>query len=104
MPIKWSEPCVFRWLVISPRLAGYLASKGYSVLPMDAVDYTSKMINDILARRREHAERRNDFIQMMVDREEEVKNEEKSTEPIERNKEHGVVLKKSTSIEPENHC
>ena len=58
--------------VLSPRLAAYLQKKGYSVFPMDAVDYTTNMVNQILARRREHLERRNDFIQIMVDHEEEV--------------------------------
>ena len=70
-------------------------------MPMDAVDYTTKMVNDILARRRRHLERRHDFIQMMVDREGEVKNEEKLTQPIETNREHGTVLKKSTPTRSE---
>ena len=48
-------------------------------MPADTIDYLSKMINDVLARRRSHEERRNDFIQIMVDREGEVKNEEKLT-------------------------
>jgi uncharacterized protein YjcR len=57
-------------------LAGYLSKKGYSVLPTDSVNYTTNIVNEILTRRRQHLERRNDFIQTMVDREEEVKHEE----------------------------
>ena len=104
MPIENSGPCFSRCLVISPRLAGYFEKKGYSVLPMDAVDYIAMLINDVLARRREHVERRNDFIQMMVDREEDVKNEEKTTQPMETNREHGTIIKKSTSSELRDRC
>ncbi len=58
-------------IVISPRLAVYLQKKGYSMFPMDAVNYTTNIVNQVLARRRQHLERRNDFIQIMVDCEEE---------------------------------
>ena len=58
---------------------------------MDAVNYITTMVNDVLVRRRQHLERRNDFIQIMVDHEEEVKDEEK-TQPV---AEQGTVLKKS---------
>ena len=61
--------------MISPRLAKYLGKKGYSFLPKAAIDYTSELVNQIISRRRQHLERRNDFIQMMVDREEDVTNE-----------------------------
>ncbi|CAF1592583.1 unnamed protein product [Adineta steineri] len=64
---------------ISPRLAMYFGKKGYSMFPKDAVDYTTNLLNQILARRRQHLERRNDFIQMMIDHEEEVNHEENQT-------------------------
>ncbi len=38
---------------------------------MDAVNYTTNIVNQVLTRRRQHLERRNDFIQIMVDCEEE---------------------------------
>ncbi|CAF1390671.1 unnamed protein product [Adineta steineri] len=63
-------------VLISTRLASYLSKKGYSFLPSDAVDYTSCLVNQILSRRRQHLERRNDFIQIMVDHEEEMKCQE----------------------------
>jgi siroheme synthase (precorrin-2 oxidase/ferrochelatase) len=56
---------------MSPRLTVYLQKKGYSMLPMDAINYTTNIVNQVLARRRQHLERRNDFIQIMVDCEEE---------------------------------
>ncbi|CAF3835290.1 unnamed protein product [Rotaria sordida] len=62
--------------VISPRLASYFGKKGYSMFPKDAIDYTTNLVNQILARRRQRLERRNDFIQMMIDHEEEVNHEE----------------------------
>ena len=62
-------------LVISPRLAKFLGEKGFSILPGDSVEYTTNIINQILDRRRQRVERRNDFIQMMIDHEEDVKNE-----------------------------
>jgi hypothetical protein len=40
--------------------------------------YLTQLVNQILSRRREHLERRNDFIQIMVDHEEEVKHEQES--------------------------
>ena len=43
---------------------------------MDAVEYTTNMIDQVLARRRQHLERRIDFIQIMVDHEEEIRNTE----------------------------
>ena len=85
-------------VVISRRLAAYLAKKGYSAIPMDTVDYISKIVNDILTRRRQRVERRNDFIQIMLDHEEAVKDEEKTKELIEANKEQGTILKKSTPL------
>ena len=84
-------------------MATYLAKRGYTIFSMDAVNYITTIVNDVLARRRQHLERRNDFIQMMVDHEEEVKDEEKTTQPTETNREHGTVLKKSTTIELHDH-
>jgi hypothetical protein len=75
-----------------------LAKKGYTPLPMDAVNYITKIVDEILARRRSHSERRNDFMQIMVDREEEVKDEEQIEQPTEQSREQGTVLKKSMSI------
>jgi hypothetical protein len=48
------------------------------MLPREAINYMTDLVNQILARRRQHLERRNDFIQMMVDHEEEVQREEKT--------------------------
>ncbi|CAF1403819.1 unnamed protein product [Adineta ricciae] len=62
-------------LFISPRLAKFLGEKGFSILPRDSVEYTTNILNQILDRRRQRVERRNDFIQMMIDHEEDVKNE-----------------------------
>ncbi|UJR23768.1 hypothetical protein I4U23_026744 [Adineta vaga] len=73
-------------LFVSPRLAKYFGEKGYSIFPMDSVDYTTNLINQILTRRREHVERRNDFIQMMIDHEEEVKSVVETTQQTENQK------------------
>ena len=59
-------------IVISPRLASYLGKKGFSIFPRNTVNYTTDIVNQVLSRRRQHLERRNDFIQTMVDREEEA--------------------------------
>lgn len=67
----------FFTLVMFPRLAGYLEKRGYCIWPVDAANYTMNVVNQILARRRQHLERRNDFIQTMVDCEEEEKSIEK---------------------------
>ncbi|CAF3448426.1 unnamed protein product [Rotaria socialis] len=67
-------------LVISPRLARYLAKKGYSIFPSDTINYVSNIVNHVISQRRQHLERRNDFIQMMIDHEEAVKVEEAMTE------------------------
>jgi hypothetical protein len=40
------------------------------------MNYLTQLVNQILSRRREHLERRTDFIQIMVDHEEEVKHEQ----------------------------
>ncbi|CAF4304353.1 unnamed protein product, partial [Adineta steineri] len=45
-------------------------------LPMDSMEYTTKIVNQVLARRRQRLERRNDFIQIMIDHEEEIKDQE----------------------------
>ena len=86
-------------IVISPRLAGYLGKKGYSILPKDAVDYVSNIVNHVISRRRQHLERRNDFIQMMIDREEGVKDEEGTSEQTETKdpQQQWGTLKKSTN-------
>jgi hypothetical protein len=42
------------------------------------MNYLTSLFNQILSRRREHLERRNDFIQIMVDHEGEVKYEEQT--------------------------
>ncbi|CAF4114177.1 unnamed protein product [Adineta steineri] len=63
-------------ILLSPRLAGYLGKKGYSILPMDSIEYTTNIVNQVLARRRQRLERRNDFIQMMIDHEDEIKDQE----------------------------
>ncbi len=67
-------------LVLSPRLGRRLSEKGYSMIPRDTMKYFTQLLNQILNRRREHLERRNDFIQIMVDHEEEVKHEEQQLE------------------------
>ncbi len=69
---------IFVRIVLSPRLSAFLSKKGYSMFPMDAVNYITDLLNQILSRRRQHLERRNDFIQIMVDHEEEVKHEEET--------------------------
>ena len=74
--------------VVSPRSAAYLNKKGYSILPKDATDYVTKLIEQILARRRQHLERRNDFIQIMVDHEEAVHQEEPALGGLKRSKRH----------------
>jgi hypothetical protein len=40
--------------------------------------YLTQLLDQILNRRRQHLERRNDFIQIMVDHEEQVKDEEET--------------------------
>jgi hypothetical protein len=79
--------------VISTRLASYLGEKGYSFLPSDAVNYTTCLVNQILSRRRQHLERRNDFIQMMVDHEEEIKHQEQSSKTIDKQEQEGTLRK-----------
>ena len=86
------------FIVISPRLSRYLAGKGYTVLPKDTMDYLTDLINQILSRRREHLERRNDFIQIMVDHEENVKQEsaiDKQSEQTSTHDQRWGTLKKS---------
>ena len=48
------------------------------MLPRDTMNYLTQLVTQILDRRRQHLERRNDFIQIMVDHEEEVKDEERT--------------------------
>ena len=61
---------------------------------MEAVNYTRNLVTQILNRRRQHLERRNDFIQIMVD----CEDEEKETEQKEQSDKQGQQwgkLKKS---------
>ncbi len=82
-------------IVISPRLAGYLQKRGYSGLPMDAINYTTNIVNQVLARRRQHLERRNDFIQIMVDCEEEEEKKVEHKEQTDKQGQQWGTLKKS---------
>jgi hypothetical protein len=68
------------------------------------VEYSTNLVNQVLSRRRGRLERRNDFIQMMVDHEEDVKNEEKTNQQIYEQTQQGIALKKSKNIfySPEN--
>ena len=68
----------FCGIVASPRIAAFLQKKGLSPLPTDAINYTTNIVNQVLARRRQHLERRNDFIQIMVDHEQEVQDTEET--------------------------
>lgn len=61
--------------LISPKFAAHLSHRGFSILPRDTMNYLTKLVNQILNRRREHLERRNDFIQIMVDHEKQVEND-----------------------------
>ena len=61
---------------------------------MDSVEYTTNIINQVLARRRQHLERRNDFIQIMVDHEQEVQNTEETDK---QEQQPSATLKKSMS-------
>jgi len=79
-------------IVISPRLARSLSEKGYSILPRDTMNYLTSLINQILSRRREHLERRNDFIQIMVDHEEDVKHVDKQDQQWGTLKKSQIIL------------
>jgi hypothetical protein len=92
--MKISNHCVFLYkIVISPRLASYLGKKGYSMLPRDAVNYITNIITQVLTRRRQHLERRNDFIQMMVDHEEETGHEEQTNQQMNEQQQWGTLKK-----------
>ncbi len=78
-------------------MASYLGGKGYSILPRDAIDYTTNLVNQIISRRRQHLERRNDFIQMMIDHEEETKGEEETNQQTDKQEQQWKTLKKSTN-------
>ena len=86
---------VFLNLVISPRFGAYLQKKGISIFPMDAVNYTTNIVNQILSRRRQHLERRNDFIQMMVDCEQEEKESQQEEQNDNKQGQQWGTLKKS---------
>jgi hypothetical protein len=57
--------------------------------------YLTQLVNQILNRRREHLERRNDFIQIMVDHEEQVKHEETTDKLEQHHDQQWGTLKKS---------
>jgi hypothetical protein len=78
--ISYRYLSLYRNVVLSPRLARHLSEKGYSILPRDTMKYLTHLLNQILARRREHLERRNDFLQIMIDHEEEMKYEEQNNQ------------------------
>lgn len=78
--------------MLSPKLANYLGTKGFSLLPTDAIDYVTKIVDEVIARRRNHSERRNDFIQIMIDHEQEESNQNETT-----SHEDKLGLKKSSS-------
>ncbi|CAF3796917.1 unnamed protein product [Rotaria sordida] len=80
-------------LIISPRLASYLGKKGYSMFPKDAIDYTTNLVNQILARRRQRLERRNDFIQMMIDHEEDETNQQTDKKEQQPQQQWGTLKK-----------
>jgi hypothetical protein len=82
-------------IVISPRLASYLAKKGYSMLPYNAVNYITNIINQVLTRRRQYLEKRNDFIQIMVDHEKEIKDEEQTSQETDKQNPRWGTLSKS---------
>jgi hypothetical protein len=84
-------------LVISPGLMKYLIQKGYSTLPKDAIDYISDLVNEVLKRRRNKSERRNDFIQIMVDHEEDTGKEQNAISSTNENKQQGTAIKKSNA-------
>ncbi len=83
--------------MLSPRLATYLGKKGFSIFQNNAVSYITNIINQILARRRQHLERRNDFIQIMVDHKKEVKDEEQIGQQTDKKEQQWGTLTKSTS-------
>jgi predicted CoA-binding protein len=78
-------------------LATYLGKKGYSVFPSTPINYITNIVNQILARRRQHLERRNDFIQIMVDHEKEVKDEEQIDQQRDKKEQQRGTFTKSTN-------
>ncbi len=74
-------------------MANYLQKKGIPIFPMDAVNYVKNILNQILARRRQHLERRNDFIQIMVDCEEEEKETEHKEQTDKQGQQWGPLKK-----------
>ena len=91
----------FLTVVISPRLGAFLGKRGYSIFPTDAVDYVSGIVNQVLTRRRQHLERRHDFIQTMIDHEEAVAHEGQSSgdSSADIKKEGSGASKKGRSLE-----
>ena len=56
------------------------------MVPRDTMNYLSQLLDQILSQRRKHVERRNDFIQIMVDHEEEVGNEVQRSGTVKKSK------------------
>jgi hypothetical protein len=79
-------------------LGSYLGKKGFSIFPKDTIDYTTDIINQVLSRRRQHLERRNDFIQMMVDHEEEIETEQKINRETVKQQQWGALKKSMKEI------
>jgi ABC-type amino acid transport substrate-binding protein len=79
-------------------LANYLGKQGFSIFPRDSVNYTTEIINQVLSRRRQHLERRNDFIQMMVDREEETEPDQQINQETDKQQQWGTLKKSINKI------
>ncbi|CAF4261397.1 unnamed protein product, partial [Rotaria sordida] len=63
------------------------------MFPKDAIDYTTNLVNQILARRRQRLERRNDFIQMMIDHEEDETNQQTDKKEQQPQQQWGTLKK-----------
>ena len=67
------------------------------------MNYLTQLVNQILTRRRERLERRNDFIQIMVDHEEDVKqeqttNKQEQQQTENQNQQWGILKKSNNSF------
>ena len=82
-----------------------MGKRGYSIFPTDAVDYVSGIVNQVLTRRRQHLERRHDFIQTMIDHEEAVAHEGQSSgdSSADDKKEGSGASKKGRSLDSLGH-
>ena len=83
---------------VIPRLASYLGKKGFSIFPKDAVNYTTDIVNQVLSRRRQHLERRNDFIQTIVDHEEETEPDQQINQQTDKQHQWGALKKSINKI------